>query len=76
MALKAASERGMTVGDWVAESIIALARGRAEPAAAKLPATQAPPDLTKTLRSLDDRLTKMEARQQAGFFGRLFGRPI
>jgi hypothetical protein len=75
MALAAADERGMTVGDWVAEAIVALARGRT-PASPKLPATEAaaPPDIVQLVQSLDDRLTRMEARQQAGFFGRLFGR--
>ena len=76
MALRAAAARGMTVGDWVAEAIVALARGADRRAAEgpKLPAVDAPPDLGQVLRSLDERLSRLEQRQQIGFFGRLFGR--
>lgn len=76
MALRAAAARGMTVGDWVAEAIVALARGGDKRAAEgpKLPTVDAPPDLGQVLRSLDERLTRLEHRHQAGFFGRLFGR--
>lgn len=76
MALRAAADRGMTVGDWIAEAIVALARG-AERAAApgqRLPAVDAPPDLGDVLRRLDERLTRLEQRHDRGFFGRLFGR--
>jgi len=77
MALKAATARGMTVGDWVAEAIVALARSAERLAAAgpKLPTVDAPPDLGQVLRSLDERLSRLEEqRQRPGFFGRLFGR--
>jgi len=76
MALKAASARGMTVGDWVAEAIVALARSAERQAAAgpRLPTVDAPPDLAQVLRTLDERLSRLEQRPQPGFFGRLFGR--
>jgi hypothetical protein len=76
MALRAAAARGMTVGDWVAEAIVALARGadKRAPEGPKLPAVDAPPDLGQVLRSLDERLSRLEQRQSTGFFGRLFGR--
>ena len=78
MALKAASARGMTVGDWVAEAIVGLARSAERVAAAgpRLPTVDAPPDLGQVLRTLDERLSRLEERQQPGFFGRLFGRRL
>src|SRR5918996_3755336 len=74
MALKAATARGMTVGDWVAEAIVALARSAERLAAAgpRLPTVDAPPDLGQVLRTLDQRLSRLEQRQRPGFFGRLF----
>ena len=75
MAVRAAAARGMTVGDWVAEAIVALARGMDKRAAEgpKLPTVDAPPDLGQVLRSLEDRLTRLEERRRTGFFSRLFG---
>jgi hypothetical protein len=76
MALRAAAARGMTVGDWVAEAIVALARSGDKRVAEgpKLPTVDAPPDLGQILRSLDERLSRLEQGHQIGFFGRLFGR--
>ncbi len=76
MALRAAAARGMTVGDWVAEAIVALGRGADKRAAdgPRLPAVDAPPDLGQILRSLDERLSRLEDRRASGFFGRLFGK--
>jgi hypothetical protein len=76
MALRAAAARGMTVGDWVAEAIVALARGPDKRIAEgpKLPAVESPPELAQVLRGLDERLARLEQRHQAGFFRRLFGR--
>jgi hypothetical protein len=75
MALRAAEARGMTVGDWVAEAIVTVARaaGKAD-GPANLPAREPPPDLGRMLQGIDERLRKLEQRQTAGFFGRLFGR--
>jgi hypothetical protein len=74
MAVRGASQRGMTVGDWVAEAIVGFARtgGRAA-GGTNLPATEGPPDLAGLIRRLDDRLTRLEERQTGGFFSRLFG---
>ena len=76
MALKAAAARGMTVGDWVAEAIVTLARAaeRAASSGPKLPTVDAPPDIGQVLRALDDRLSRLEQQRRPGFFGRLFGR--
>jgi hypothetical protein len=74
MALKAAEGRGMTVGDWVAEAIVSFARRAAqERPRSQLPATDPPPDLADLVHRLDQRLARLEAREQRGFFGRLFG---
>ena len=76
MALRAAAARGMTVGDWVAEAIVALARAaeRAAASGPKLPTVDPPPDIGQALRALEERLIRLEQRQRTGFFGRLFGR--
>ena len=75
MALRAAEARGMTVGDWVAEAIVSLARsaGKAD-GGTNLPARDPPPDLVTMLQGIEDRLHRLEQRQTLGFFGRLFGR--
>ncbi|MGH6917154.1 MAG: hypothetical protein ACREJ0_05555 [Geminicoccaceae bacterium] len=74
MALRAADARGMTVGDWVAEAIITVARAADKAEGNKLPAREPPPDLTTMLQSIEGRLRQLEQRQQVGFFGRLFSR--
>jgi hypothetical protein len=78
MAVRRAAERGMTVGDWVAEAIVGFVRAadKGHAQETKLPATDAPPDLAQVLQRLDQRLTRLEQRQTIGFFGRLFGRQI
>src|SRR5687768_15316896 len=70
MAVRGASERGMTVGDWVAEAIIGFARAADRPrvSGTNLPATDAPPDMVQLLHRLDERLTRLEQRQTTGFF--------
>ena len=76
MALRAATARGMTVGDWVAEAIVTAARSaeRAAASGPRLPAVDPPPEIAQVLKMLDDRLRRLEERQTRGFFGRLFGR--
>jgi hypothetical protein len=75
MALRAAETRGMTVGDWVAEAIVSVARAAdKDDRAPKLPTTEPPPDIGATLRRLEERLTRLEERPTGSFFGRLFGR--
>ena len=66
----------MTVGDWVAEAIIAKARSQPAPGPAQLPATEAeaPPNLAALIERLDARLSRLEEKDnRPGFFGRLFG---
>jgi hypothetical protein len=75
MALRAAEARGMTVGDWVAEAIVTVARAADRAGAEsgpKLPAAEPPPDLGA--QGIEDRLRRLEGRQKVGIFGRLFGR--
>ena len=76
MAVRQATQRGMTVGDWIAEAIVSFGRSAEKPrgGGTNLPATDAPPDMAQLLRRLDERLTRLEQRQTIGFFGRLFGR--
>jgi hypothetical protein len=75
MALRRATERGMTVGDWVAEAIVGFARGAARPGdRSNLPATDSPPDLVGLIQRLDDRISRLEQRRGSGILGRLFGR--
>ena len=74
MALRAAEARGMTVGDWVAEAIVTVARGAEKTDSNKLPTREPPPDLTTMLETIDSRLRQLEESQKRGFFGRLFGR--
>jgi hypothetical protein len=75
MALRAADARGMTVGDWVAEAIVTVARAADKAGeSSNLPSKEPPPDLTATLRGIEQRLQQLEERRTIGFFGRLFGR--
>jgi hypothetical protein len=76
MAVRRATERGMTVGDCVAEAIVGFARAadKAATDGSNLPATERPPDLVGMIQRLDDRLSRLEQRPGVGFFGRLFGR--
>jgi hypothetical protein len=74
MALRAAEARGMTVGDWVAEAIVTVARASEKTENSNLPAREPPPDLTKMLERIEDRLRRLEEPRSVGFLGRLFGR--
>jgi hypothetical protein len=76
MAVRRATERGMTVGDWVAEAIVGFVRtsDKAQGERSNLPATEAPPDMAQLLQRLEQRITRLEQRRSVRFFGRLFGR--
>jgi hypothetical protein len=74
MALRAAEARGMTVGDWVAEAIVTVARGAEKAEGNRLPTREPAPDLANMLQTIDSRLRQLEENQKVGFFGRLFGR--
>ena len=70
MAIKAADERGMTVGDVLAEAVVSYIK--AEGSGSNLPAT--PVELTKLVEEMSDRLTRLEERHDQGIVRRLFGR--
>ncbi len=85
MALKAAEGRNMTVGDWLAETIVGAVRGQAKlevaaPPRVNLPAVETPQDLLSMLHVMDERLSRLERqpppppRGMGGFLGKLFGR--
>ena len=76
MATKAAQNRGMTVGDWLAETI-ALSAKKDISADGKnnLPALPMP-ELIDMVQTMSDRLTAMEDKQSQPFFSKLLGRPI
>lgn len=76
MALRAADSRNMTVGDWLAEAIIARARHQPKVEEPKVPATaaSAPPDLVSLIERMDERLARLEERSNRSLFNRLFGR--
>jgi hypothetical protein len=76
MAVRRAAQRGMTVGDWVAEALVGFARAadKAQATGSNLPATEAPPDIAHLIRRLDERISRLEQHRGVGFFGRLFGR--
>jgi hypothetical protein len=76
MAVRRATERGMTVGDWVAEAIVGFVRAsdRAQGDRSNLPATEVPPDMSQLLQRLDERISRLEQRRSGRFFGRFFGR--
>jgi hypothetical protein len=78
MATKAADNRGMTVGDWIAEAIVKHSRadkdGVSADAKTNVPAVEVLPDLPDLLAKMNKRLTELENQKQTGFVGRLFGR--
>lgn len=80
MAIKASSDRGMTVGDWLAEAVVAYARADSKMVSAdggaNVPAMATPPDLVSLLGDLQTRLAKVEAESSKPLFVRLFGRRI
>ena len=78
IAIKASADRGMTVGDWLAEAIVAHTRADAKTVSAdggaNVPAVTVPPDLIRLLADMQARLAKMEAESSKPLFVRLFGR--
>lgn len=85
MAIKAAENRDMTVGDWLAEAVVAYARsakvevsadgsGVSADGAAQVPAIPMGDELVKVLADIQARLGKMEAERQKPLLIRLFGR--
>ena len=81
LAVVSASQRGLTVGDWVAEAVVAYAKtspsdtaGNSAAGSSNVPATNALPDLVVLVKSLNERLTAIESDRHLGFWARLFGR--
>jgi hypothetical protein len=72
----------MTLGDWIAEAIIAHARREGaevsaaadEVSAAQVPAIPLPAELTDTLSAIQARLEKLEADRRKPLIQRVFGR--
>ena len=74
IAVKAAQSRGMTVGDWLAEAIVASDRKRVS-ADSKSTAVAMPQEkIIDMMETMNRRLTEMEQRHHQSFWGRLFGR--
>jgi hypothetical protein len=78
MAIKASADRGMTVGDWLAEAIVSHARADTKTVSAdggaNVPAMAIPADLVTLLGDLQTRLAKVEATASKPILVRLFGR--
>lgn len=85
MAIKAAADRGATVGDWLAEAIVAHARADPAKVSADDAMAQAdgkttavavpiPQDLMSLLTDVQTRLAKVEAESSKPLLVRLFGR--
>jgi len=80
LATAEAERRGLTTGDFVAEAVVAHAKGKAgapEVSAGDsggVPARSQPDDIAGALDALNRRLAAMEESRELGLFGRLFGR--
>jgi hypothetical protein len=82
MATKAAERQGLTVGDWLAEAVIAYSRGKVPSAGdgvsadggANVPAMPLPSELPALLSDIQARLKAIEADKQKSVLDRIFGR--
>jgi hypothetical protein len=82
MATKAADRQGLTVGDWLAEAVIAYSRGKVASAGdgvsadggTNVPAMPLPSELPALLSDIQDRLKAIEADKQRSVLDRLLGR--
>ena len=82
MATKAAEKHGLTVGDWLAEAVIAYSRGKVSSdgagvsadGGANVPAMPLPTELPALLADIQTRLNAIEADKQRTVLDRLFGR--
>jgi len=81
MAVKGAADKGLTVGDWLEEAVIAHYRGNGNKvsadASANLPALPMGYDLPTVLTEIQERLAKLETgnkpENKKPFFVRMFG---
>jgi hypothetical protein len=82
MATKAAEKQGLTVGDWLAEAVIAYSRGKVPSAGdglsadggANVPAMPMPSEFPALLADIQERLKAIEAERRRGVLDRIFGR--
>jgi len=82
MATKAADRQGLTVGDWLAEAVVAYSRGKVSSDGSGLsadggtnvPAMPLPSELPALLSDIQDRLKAIEADKQRSVLDRLLGR--
>ncbi len=82
MATKAAEKQGLTVGDWLAEAVIAYSRGKVSSdgsglsadGSANVPAMPLPAELPALLADIQDRLKAIEAEKERSVLDRLLGR--
>jgi hypothetical protein len=72
MAVNGAKERNMTVGDWLAELIVLNRKAHTADEKANVPAMPQA-EMVEMMTTLNDRLTKMEQRQNRSWLGSLFG---
>jgi len=70
IATKAAENRGMTVGDWISEAVVAFSKADTNRVSADVPAVVTVDDM----KDMQARLTKLETRDTRGLLGKLFGR--
>lgn len=74
MAVKAAEREGKTVGDWLAEAIVAAAKSDDKRVSADGSPNLAGPELIEFMATVTERLTKLEERQPSSWFSKLFQR--
>ena len=74
IATTAAEKRGMTVGDWISEAVIAFSKEDAIRVSADVSAVNLPSDLVGVMKDVQDRLTELEARNTRGLLGMLFNK--
>ena len=85
IATKAADAKGMTVGDWLAEAVVAYSRSANSGVSAdgnsvtadggtNLPAIPLPAELTGLLESIQSRLDRIEGERKKPLMDRIFGR--
>jgi hypothetical protein len=84
IATKAAENRGMTVGDWISEAVVAFSKADTNRVSADGANVPAPVDLMDDMKDMQARLTKLEdvqarvtkleTRDTRGLLGKLFGK--
>lgn len=74
IATEAAERQGQTVGDFLAAAIVAHARADGKQVSADGTPNIIGPQLVELVTGLQERLTKLEERDRAGWFGKLLGR--